>query len=93
MLIAFDIGNTHIDLALFSDGVPLARDRMRTHGQPSNSEYAKQLMRFITTHANRQSVKQALIASVVRDMEADLSPLVINATSQPIPSTAVGTSA
>ena len=72
MLIAFDIGNTHIDLALFSDGVLLARDRMRTHGQPSHSEYAKHLMRFITTHAKRQSVKQALIASVVRDMETDL---------------------
>ena len=28
MLIAFDIGNTHIDLALFSDGVLLARDRV-----------------------------------------------------------------
>ena len=72
MLIAFDIGNTHIDLALFSDGVLLARDRMRTHSQPSDSRYAKQLMRFITTHANRHLVKRALIASVVRDMEADL---------------------
>ena len=72
MLIAFDIGNTHIDLALFSDGVLLARDRMRTHSQPSDSRYAKQLMRFITTHANRHLVKRALIASVVRDIEADL---------------------
>ena len=72
MLIAFDIGNTHIDLALFSDGVLLARDRMRTHGQTDDSGYAKQLMRFVTMHANYQSVKRALIASVVRDKEADL---------------------
>ena len=46
MLIAFDIGNTR-RLNPFSRWRPTARERMRTHGQPGDSGYAKQLMRFV----------------------------------------------
>jgi len=72
MLIALDIGNTHIDFGLFSDGALLARDRIRTPDPAGVTDHAIWLMDFIAKHANHQPVERALIAAVVRDIETDL---------------------
>lgn len=72
MLITIDIGNTHVDLGLFSDGVLMARDRMPTHPKTGTPDHATQLIRFVETHAEYRSINQVLVASVVRDLDTAL---------------------
>ena len=72
MLIAFDIGNTHIDLALFQTAsYSLGTGCERTASQAIQDTLSSSCVSSQHT-LTTSLVKRALIASVVRDIEADL---------------------
>lgn len=68
MFLAIDIGNTNVDLGLFSAGALIAHDKVPTHPAAGSPGHPAQLQRFVEEHASLPAVQCALIASVVRGM-------------------------
>lgn len=68
MFLAIDIGNTNVDLGLFSEGALIAHGKVPTYPPAGASGHSAQLQHFVEEHASLPAVQYALIASVVRDM-------------------------
>ncbi len=73
MFLAIDIGNTNVDLGLFSDEVLVAHSKVPTHLSASSNGHPAQLQHFVEEHASLAAVQCALVASVV----SDLGPLFV----------------
>ena len=66
MVLAIDIGNTHITMGAFSEDTLVFVARLATDSQKTEDEYASGMLNLLSLHGvDRTSVKGAIISSVV----------------------------
>jgi len=67
MLFAIDIGNTNIDLGLFDQNQLVAKETIPSF-QANKTSHEKSVNGFLLNNTKRETIKGALISSVVRDL-------------------------
>lgn len=65
MLLAIDIGNTHVDLGLFRAEKLHAHSKLCNRGDADIETYREDMRSFLTLHLNDERVEVALVGSVV----------------------------
>ncbi|MDR3078234.1 MAG: type III pantothenate kinase [Planctomycetota bacterium] len=78
-MLALDVGNTHLRLALFRDGEIIARDRLRTNALGEGEPAAGELARLLSRLASGAGGREAWIASVVPAAEPALEKILAQA--------------
>ncbi len=75
MLLAIDIGNTHVDLGLFCSGKLRAHDKLLNRGSADLETYGEGMQDFLKSHLDNERVEAALVASVVSDLGSSFTAL------------------